>query len=238
MFGEDRLASITDVERQRAARTQESDPQVGCDEFGVFGRPNTLAVVPKLEKSPGLLYQLRVPLDDWSPLFHKALIRRISRAMKPLDFDAGYLWVDNFMAAGVMVYLTDTPMPDFEIVNLDEVKDCLSTALQGISPPGPNQVGRFRPYGGSKNWVSNAAKSGEENAGRWEIIADTMDGTKWLEVQAGLITRGIETELVAPFWPRSQWGTGLIAYVPNRSIAKEVFQNLGYKLARGVADRV
>ena len=78
-------------------------------------------ILPKLERSPGLLYKLSVPPDDWSPLLHKALTRRISRAKKSLDWDAGYLWVDNFMSAGVMVYLTDTPIPDFEIVNLEDL---------------------------------------------------------------------------------------------------------------------
>ena len=65
-----------------------------------------------------------------------------------------------------MLYLTDVPgLEGFEPV--EDARYLLIDALKSISPPCRDEKGgRFRPYGGSRNWVGNVGDTGEEDAGR------------------------------------------------------------------------
>ena len=162
------------------------------------------------------------------PHVHEALTTRINRAGARTGEPFGYFWVDNFLVSGVMVYLTNVPMRGFEIV--DDYKEWLATALGAISPPGPNQSGRFRPCDSSRSWKAKAGAPGEESAGRWERIATTMNPTQWLEVKTQCLKEGLEYQIVPKFWPRSQWGSGLEIKVRGKDEALKFFGSLGYRL--------
>ena len=196
-------------------------------------------IAPRLEKLPGPFYELQVPSDDWTVKSREALALRIARAGARTGQEFGYTWFDNRLTSGVVTYLTDVPMPDFDII--DDPPKWLANALAGISPPGTDQPGRFRPYGGSDNWVAKADTPEEQDAGRWETIGTSMGATSWLDVQATCIEEGLEYELVPKYWPRSQWGGGLEIKVRNREHAEQLMEGLGYSIRRskkGAAARV
>ena len=74
-------------------------------------------------------------------------------------------------------------------------------ALKSIHPPDRDEgEGLFRPYGGSKNWVGKAEDAGEEDAGRWEIIAVANGPTDFVGVEAECVVSGVHTEFQVPFW--------------------------------------
>ena len=114
------------------------------------------------------IYQRRVPIDYWDNKVHRRISRAIQRA---ITNDQGWLWFDNALERGYFLYLTDVPgLLGFEPV--EEVRAVLIGALKSIHPPDRDQEeGRFHPYGGSQNSKSKAEDTGEEDAGRWEIIA-------------------------------------------------------------------
>ena len=79
-------------------------------------------------------------------------------------------------------------------------------ALKSIHPPGrDDDEGRFRPYGGSKNWVGKAEDTGEEDAGRWEIIAVAKVPTDFVGVEAECMASGVKTVFEPPFWRGQQY---------------------------------
>ncbi len=59
-----------------------------------------------------------------------------------------------------------------------------------------------------KNWVGKAEDTGEEDAGRWEIIAVANGPTDFVAVEAECVVSGVHTEFQAPFW-RAQLHEGL-----------------------------
>ena len=151
------------------------------------------------------IYQRRVPVDDWDKTLHKSISRALQRATNK---DQGWMWFDNALKRGHFVYLTSTPgLAGFEPV--EDVRPILIDALKSIDPPGRDEgEGRFRPYGGSKNWVSKAEDTGEGDAGRWEIIAVANGPTDFVGVEAECVASGVDTEFQASFW-RAQPYQGL-----------------------------
>ena len=97
-------------------------------------------------------------------------------------------------------YLTSAPgLAGFEPV--DDVRPILIDALKSIDPPDRDEgEGRFHPYGGSQNWKVKAEDTGEEDAGRWEIIAVANGPTDFVGVGAECVVSGVHTEFQAPFW--------------------------------------
>ena len=143
------------------------------------------------------IYQCRVPVDDWDSKVHRRLSRAIQRATRE---DHGWLWIDNSLNRGYFLYLTNAPgLAGFEPVG--DARPILIDALKSIHPPERDeQGGRFHPYGGSQNWVGKAEDAGEEDAGRWEIIAVAQGPTDFVGVEVECVVSGIETEYQPPYW--------------------------------------
>ena len=155
------------------------------------------------------IYRLRVPIDDWDHTVHERIKRRIQRAIQGSETEnQGWVWFDNALDRGYYVYLTSVPsLPGFELV--DDVKPVLIDALKSIHPPDRGEgEGRFRPYGGSKNWVGKGEETGEEDADRWEIIAVANSATDFIGVEVECVVSGVETEFQPPYW-RAQPYEGL-----------------------------
>ena len=143
------------------------------------------------------IYQRRVPIDDWDNKVHRRISRAIQRATTE---DQGWLWFDNALKRGYVLYLTNAPgLAGFEPV--DEAGPVLIDALKSIRPPGRDGAeGRFRPYGGSQNWVGKGEDTGEEDAGLWEIIAVAQGPTDFVGVEAECVVSGVKTEYEPPYW--------------------------------------
>ena len=109
----------------------------------------------------------------------------------------------------------------------------LVDALRAIRPPGKEEPGRFRPYGGSDNWVAKADSTGEEDKNRWEIIAHRPGRVDYTEVEIECISEGISYETVPSYW-RAQAGPGIKMRVTKEE-AVQLFSRLGYALTRQAA---
>ena len=101
---------------------------------------------------------------------------------------------------GYVLYLTDVAgLAGFEPI--EDVIPILIDALKSIHPPDrQDDEGRFHPYGGSQNWNSKAEDTGEEDSGRWEIIAVAQGPTDFVGVEAECVVSGVKTEFVPPYW--------------------------------------
>lgn len=155
------------------------------------------------------IYRCRVPIDDWNRTVHGRIKRAIQRAILRAETeDHGWIWIDNALDHCCYLYLTSTPgLAGFEPV--EDVRLILIDALKSIHPPDRDDgKGRFRPYGGSKNWVGKAEDTGEEDANRWEIIAVSNRPTDFVGVEVECVVSGVETEYQSPFW-RAQPFEGL-----------------------------
>ena len=143
------------------------------------------------------IYQRRVPIDDWDMKVHKRISRAIQRATTE---GQGWMWFDNALKRGYVLYLIDAPgLAEFEPV--DDVRTVLIDALRSIHPPDRgDDEGRFRPYGGSQNWVGKGEDTGEEDAGRWEMIAVAHGPTDFVDLEAECVVSGVSTEYEPPFW--------------------------------------
>ena len=76
------------------------------------------------------IYQRQVPIDDWDNTVHKRISKAIQRAAKE---GQGWLWFDNALDRGYVLYLTDVPgLAGFESVG--NVKRVLIDALKSIHP--------------------------------------------------------------------------------------------------------
>ena len=161
------------------------------------------------------IYQRLVPIDDWDSKLHKRISRAIQRASTELQ---GWLWFDNALKRGYILYLTSIPgLAGFEPI--DDVGPVLIDALKSIQPPDKDDDGgRFHPYGGSQNWVGKAEDMGEEDTGRWEIIAVAQGPTDFVGVEAECVVAGVKTEFERPYW-RAQPYNGLAM----RHASKEAF---------------
>lgn len=127
-------------------------------------------IVAQLEEKSGAFYETQVPRDDWCGRSHKAIEQRIKRVGGRADMeDFGYAWFDNFLVSGVMKYLTDVPIPGFDLVT--DCRAWVAKALAGISPPAVDatcglRARRFRPCGGWSNWITEEDKDERENIGQ------------------------------------------------------------------------
>ena len=138
-------------------------------------------------------------------------MKRIARQIQRAKQDGqGWVWFDNALKRGYFLYLTDVPgLPGFE--PLGEVKPVLIDALKSINPPDRDDAdqGRFRPYGGSRNWVGKAEDTGEEDSNQWEMIAVSQRPTDFVEVEVECVVVGVNTEYKSPYW-RGQTYHGLL----------------------------
>ena len=128
---------------------------------------------------------------------HKRISRAIQRATTQFQ---GWLWFDNALKRGYVLYLTDVAgLAGFEPI--EDVIPILIDALKSIHPPDrQDDEGRFHPYGGSQNWKSKAEDTGEEDSGRWEIIAVGQGPTDFVGVEVECVVSGVKTEFVPPYW--------------------------------------
>jgi hypothetical protein len=185
------------------------------------------------------VYALRIPFDDWSPKAHEAISRRISRAIdKAGNDELGWVWFDNAVARGHYLYLTSAPgVSGFEPVEGD-IEPVLVDALKAIHPPGKEEPGRFRPYGGSDNWASKVEGTGEEDKDKWQITAVSDSPADFVQVEAECIAAGVRYEYTKPYW-RSQIGSGLEMRMPFEEFM-QLCSSLGYSPTRagraGLAD--
>ena len=170
-------------------------------------------ILPKINGPQ--IFQRRVPIDDWNHTVHRRISRSIQRAAME---GQGWLWFDCGLKRGYVLYLTSVPeLAGFAPIN--ESKPVLIDALKSINPPGRDEEeGRFHPYGGSQNWVGKAEDTGEEDAGRWEVIAVAQGPTDFVGVEAECVVSGVDTEYLSPYW-RSQPYHGLAM----RHCSKEAF---------------
>ena len=161
------------------------------------------------------IYQRRVPIDDWDNKGHRRISRAIQRAATESQ---GWLGSENGLKRGYVLYLTDVPgLVGFE--SIEDVGPILIDALKSIQPPDRDDgEGRFHPYGGSQNWKSKAEDTGEEDAGRWEVIAVAQGPADFVGVEAECVMSGVDTEYLSPYW-RSQPYHGLAM----RHCSKEAF---------------
>ena len=143
------------------------------------------------------VYQRKVPVDDWNVKCHKAITRSITRAAKESQ---GWSSFDNALDRGYFLYLTDVPrrkgfepVADVEIVLID--------ALKSIHPPERGEdTSRFRPVLGCDDWIGKADDTGEDDAGRWEIIAVSQKPTDFVGIEAECVVAGVKTEYERPYW--------------------------------------
>jgi len=169
--------------------------------------------LPRLRKAD--VYRYRIPIDDWSPTVHGSLKKRLNRA------EADFLWVDNALDRGYYIYLSSVQLPGWELV--PDVEAVLVDALKGIAPPeykkGVEDNSKFRPIGGSRSWCGGFKKPLEEDAGRYELVAQAEREVDKIQVEAELHAEGIRYEETDPKWNRSQFGKGLSFAMPSKEAA-------------------
>ena len=130
----------------------------------------------------------------------KTVHARIKRSLQRGVADGqGWMSVNNALDRGYVLYLTDAQgLTGFEPV--EDARAVLIDALKAIHPPEPGEGGaRFRPYGGSKNWVGKAEETGEGDAGKWEIVAVANGPTDFVGIEAECVVAGVATEFTRPF---------------------------------------
>lgn len=171
------------------------------------------------------LYARWVAVDDIDRE-HQALKQRIRRAGGE---GYGWLWFDNALKRGVFVYLTDVPgLPGFDLV--DNPEAVLVDCLKSIAPPDKASEGRFRPYGGSKNWTMKAESTGEEDQDICDVIAVSSRPTDFVQLEAECIASGIRYRSTRPYW-RGQVGSGLEMNMSFEE-AVRLAADLGYHLTK------
>jgi hypothetical protein len=160
------------------------------------------------------LYMLKLPIDDWTDKAHEAVKKRIRRAILKAgdESDYGWVWFNNAMSRGYVVYLTSAPgLSDFEPGK--DVEAALVDALKAIHPPNDEEPGRFRPYGGSANWTSRVEGTGEKDRDKWNIVAVSDSPADFVQFEAEAIAASIHYEYTKPYW-RQQIGMGLEIEMP------------------------
>jgi hypothetical protein len=158
------------------------------------------------------IYQRKVAIDDWNDKVHGRVSKAIQRASKE---GKGWMWIDNFLDRGYMLYLTNVPgLAGFEPV--EDARPVLVDALKSIHPPGRQEgEGRFRPCDGSDNWVGKAEDTGEEDEKRWETIAVSQEPTDFAGLEAECVVSGVATEYRPAYW-RGQPYHGLAMRHPSK----------------------
>jgi hypothetical protein len=163
------------------------------------------------------LYMLKVAVDDWSDKSHEAIKKRINRAIEKGGEEAGHgwLWFNNALDRGYFLYLTSIPnVSGFEPFEGD-IEIALVDGLRAIHPPrcGEETDGRFRPYGGSSNWISRVDGTGEKDRDKWQIVAVSDAPADYVQAEAECVAVGIPYEYARPYW-RQQIGLGLEITLP------------------------
>jgi hypothetical protein len=170
-----------------------------------------------------------IPVDDWTDKMHHALARQIQRAIHKAGGDHGWLWVNNALERGYYVYWTSVPnLPGFEPVA--DVEGELVDALRAIHPPNREEPGRFRPYGGSDNWVKRAETTGQEDQDVCELLAVAPGPTDFVQIEAECRVAGVREKSIHRYW-RAQFDDGLETNFGVRE-ALAVAMSLGYRLTK------
>lgn len=182
-----------------------------------------------------VIYEHRVPFDDWTSMNHESLLARLRRAKDVFwltaEREPGFLWFDNALSRGYYLYLTDVAgVPNFSQVW--DVKTLLIGSLNSIRNPSQDEPGRFRPYGGSRNWTNLADSTGEEDQGIWEVIAVGPQSPDHLQLEAECIAEGLQYEFVDPYW-RSQLGLGFKISNISKELAVELCLSQHLVLTKG-----
>jgi hypothetical protein len=169
------------------------------------------------------LYVLRVAFDDWSDKAHESIKKRINRSIDKAgeDADYGWVWFDNVLDRGYFLYLTSAPgVSGFDLFEGD-IEATLVDALKAIHPPAEREegAGRFRPYGGSKNWTSRVEGTGEKDRDKWQIVAVSNSSADYVQAEAECVASGIPYEYSRPYW-RQQIGLGLEMQIPFAEFVK------------------
>jgi hypothetical protein len=176
------------------------------------------------------LYGRWVPFDDWTEKKHRAISRQIGRGIqKSGSSDYGWLWFDNVWGRGYVLYLTDVPgLRGFEPV--EDTESVLVDALRAIHPPGREEEGRFRPYGGSDNWTKKAESTGEEDQDVCHVLAVSDAPTDFVRLEAECRVSGVDDRPVHPYW-RGQYEDGLETNF-GTDAAIQLAIDLGYRLTK------
>jgi hypothetical protein len=161
------------------------------------------------------LYEMRVPIDDWSPKADEAITKGLYRAIKKAgDPKLGWCRFDNAVKRGYFIYLTNVPgLRGFEPV--EDVESLLVDVLKAIDPPASSEGdnSRFNPYGGSENWRKKLQSTREEDRDKWEVLATSRKPVDFGSVEAECVVSETVYEYVKPYW-RSQAGQGLETRMP------------------------
>jgi hypothetical protein len=163
------------------------------------------------------IYMMKVAVDDWSDQSHGAVKQRISRAIAKAgeDTDYGWCWFNNALERGYYLYLTSAPgVSGFQPFE-DDIELVLVDGLRAIHPPrrGEETDGRFRPYGGSSNWISRVDGTGEKDREKWQIVAVSDAPADYVQAEAECVAADIPYEYARPYW-RQQIGLGLEITLP------------------------
>lgn len=175
-----------------------------------------------------------VPMDAWSENGHDALKKRIDRAIdRRGDELSGWFAIDNLLSRGYWVYFTDiVGLPGFEEVS--HLEEVFLDALKGITPPGPDVKGRFRPYRGSQNWATHADISDEEDKDKWKRVAGSGRPLDQVALEKVCLELGIKVREVPAYW-RSQWGPGFELEI-GEGEGRELMAFVGLTIFKGHQD--
>ena len=109
-----------------------------------------------------------------------------------------------------MIYFSDIPLPASRevpaFILVEDVEAAFVEALGCIAPPDRgSEAGRFRPYGGSREWTNGAMNPVEENRGKWQVVFKMDEAVDWDETEASLRDAGIPYKMrYRRLWTRSQ----------------------------------
>jgi hypothetical protein len=204
---------------------QEHFPMPG--ELGQFLWPY-LAQLGQRPASPAMPILQPPAQGQWPPALRT---RQIERAIhKAGGDDLGWVWINNALERGHYLYLTSAPgLRDFEPV--EEVEAVLVDALRAIHPPGrKEELGRFRPYGGSDNWTKRAETTGEEDQDICELLAVSASPTDFVQLEAECRVSGAEDRPIRPYW-RGQFQDGLETNFGTEAAIRLAI-DLGYRLTK------
>jgi hypothetical protein len=163
-----------------------------------------------------------VPVDDWSEEYHEALQKAIGRV------DGQYLAIDNQLSRGCWRYLSTVPIRDF--APLDDLSCWLLDSLRGIRVPEHHEKGqRFRPVRGSHALTKGCQAPVDEDAGKFEMVAEKKEATDWAAMEANLREAGAQYEYLDPVY-RAQHRQGIRFSGLNLDQVRDLAVYLGYPL--------
>ena len=71
-------------------------------------------------------------------------------------------------------------------------------ALKAIRHLGREELGRFRPYGGSHNWTAKVEGTGEKDRDKWQILAVSDAPADYVQAEAECVAAGGHTSMPSP----------------------------------------